>query len=38
MFSSGDFNDRCSGSGEGRWLALMGDLERCNSSMVGGLV
>lgn len=33
----GDFSGRWSGSGDGRWLLVMGDRERCNSSMVGGL-
>lgn len=37
MLSRGDRRGRCSGSGEGRWFVVMGDLERCNSSMVGGL-
>lgn len=36
MLSRGDRRGRCSGSGEGRWFVVMGDLERCNSSMVGG--
>lgn len=36
MLSKGDRRGRCSGSGEGRWFVVMGDLERCNSSMVGG--
>lgn len=33
----GDFSGRWSGSGDRRWLLVMGDRERCNSSMVGGL-
>lgn len=37
MLSRGDRRGRCSGSGEGLWFVVMGDLGRCNSSMVGGL-
>lgn len=38
MLSRGDRWGRCcSGSGEGLWFVVMGDLGRCKSSMVGGL-
>lgn len=37
MLSRGDLRGRCSGSGEGLWFVVMGDLGRCKSSMVGGL-
>lgn len=38
MLSRGDRRGRCcSGSGEGLWFVVMGDLGRCKSSIVGGL-